>query len=85
MDFNTKHFELIEQLKQLKDSDPVEFCKILMDLLESDPDGVVEDDSTTVEIKTAALKRLIKYFESIESYENCSTLKTLIDRINGQK
>ena len=75
--------DLIKQLKSLMKKDIDAFSRLIMRCLEEAPDEAILD-SAPPEKKLKALGKLKDYFESIEDYENCATIKNIMDEINGQ-
>jgi hypothetical protein len=82
MDINSR--EILEQLKKMSQEDPEGFCKLMMASINHNVEAVLEDGASA-KIRVKALTKLMRYFESIEDYENCQVLKDLIDQINGSK
>jgi hypothetical protein len=76
--FNDQEF--IAKLEELKERDIDGFMGLVLLSLKTHPDFAVEDD-TPIENKVLAMKRVLKYFEEKEDYEDCAFLRDLQKRI----
>jgi len=72
--------DLIGHLESLKKKDLDAFFELVYQSIVNFPEEAVADTSP-IESKMEALKRIIRHFEETEDYEKCVQLKSILDKI----
>jgi len=75
--------EILRQLDDMKINDVEGFINLILKCFREDMEYVINDTTPVME-KTIALNAMLKYLESIERYEDCSFVKSMITKIENK-
>jgi len=71
---------MIRAMLEIRKTDPDVFMTMVLDALKKYPELAVDDEAPN-SAKIKALESLLKHFEGIEEYENCSFIVDLKQKI----
>ena len=72
--------DFLKRLSLLKEYDYDKFMRVLYDNFEEYPERI-EDDPYPLNVKVAALNKVLEYFKGLEEYEKCDVIKNILDGI----